>query len=95
MIYAALRASMIYHCFAMDKKIRLVETGRIFCLWAIKKIFLRFLGVDSDHRIIKTLFVSAKCHINYLFTVSSPKNAGYLIYNNINNCYEYHKENAY
>ncbi len=30
MIYAALRASMIYHCFAMDKKIRLVETSRIF-----------------------------------------------------------------
>ncbi len=30
MIYAALCASMIYHCFAMDKKIRLVETSRIF-----------------------------------------------------------------
>ncbi len=30
MIYAALRASMIYHCFAMDKKILVAFATRIF-----------------------------------------------------------------
>ena len=48
MIYTALRAAMICQACGLDKKIRRVETCRIFCAKATKKIFFAFRNKDSN-----------------------------------------------
>ena len=52
MICTALRAAMICQACGLDKKIRQVDTCRIFCAKATKKIFFAFCNkVSNSHGI--------------------------------------------